>query len=405
MTQTLTDWRDPAVLARHIRAIMDFYEPRCIDRARGGYINQLLDDGTVFDLDTKHLVGTCRFAYNFALCALRFPEEAGRYRDGAAHGIAFLRQHHRRPDGGYAWVLEGTEVRDGTRYAYGMAFVLLAAAGAAKAGVEGAGAYLDEIWDHLEERWWEPEHRLYRDEIAAGDWGAVSPYRGQNANMHMCEAMLAAWEATGQARFLDRAETLARRICLDLAAPSGGLVWEHYRSDWSPDWDYNKDDPRHLFKPYGFLPGHFVEWTKLLLILERHRPGSWQLPAARVLFDAAIERAWDHEADGMNYSFAPDGTILDTDRYYWVFAEGFAAAALLALRTGEPTYWDWYDRLWAYADRHFVDHEHGGWFRILDRQGRKYSNEKSPASKTDYHPLAACHEVLEAMAHHERTAA
>lgn len=398
MTLPGTNWRDPDALTRHIHDIMDFYEPVCLDRARGGFVNQLLDDGTVFDPDTKHIVGTCRFADNFALSALRFPEEADRYRAGAAHGIAFLREHHRRPDGGYAWVLDGTEVRDGTRYCYGMAFVLLAAAGATKAGVEGARAYMDEVWDHLEERWWEPAHRLYRDEIAPGDWSAVSPYRGQNANMHMCEAMLAAWEATGEARYLDRAETLARRVCVDLAAVTGGLVWEHYRTDWTHDWDYNRDDPRHLFKPYGYLPGHFTEWSKLLLILDRHRPGDWQLPAARRLFDAAMARAWDEEEGGMHYSFAPDGTILDADRYYWVLAESFAAA-LLAIRTGEDGYWAWYDRVWDHADRHFVDHRYGGWFRILDRQGRKHSNEKSPASKTDYHPLAACHEVLEAMAH------
>ncbi|GIS63905.1 MAG: hypothetical protein CM1200mP3_01530 [Chloroflexota bacterium] len=37
---------------------------------------------------------------------------------------------------------------------------------------------------------------------------------------------------------------------------------------------------------------------------------------------------------GMNYSFDPDGEILDTDRYYWVLSETFASAALLACRTG-----------------------------------------------------------------------
>lgn len=55
----------------------------------------------------------------------------------------------------------------------------------------GAREYIDEIWDLLEERFFEPEHGLYKDEIAAGDWVAVNPYRGQNCNMHMCEVMLA----------------------------------------------------------------------------------------------------------------------------------------------------------------------------------------------------------------------
>uniref|UniRef100_UPI002810E66A AGE family epimerase/isomerase n=1 Tax=Chelativorans sp. TaxID=2203393 RepID=UPI002810E66A len=286
---------------------------------------------------------------------------------------------------------------DPTRYCYGHAFVLLAAAAAAKTGLPQAQALVSETYDLLETRFWEADAELYVDEIGAGDWSAVPAYRGQNSNMHMCEAMLAAFEATGEARYLDRAATLARRICSELTAQSGGLIWEHYHSDWSLDWEYNKEDPRHLFKPFGYLPGHFVEWAKLLLILHRYRPEGWHVESAERLFNTAMEKAWDREAQGMHYSFAPDGGILDTDRYYWVISEMIAAAALLALQTGRRQYWDWYERGWEYADRHFIDHEHGGWFRILDRFGRKYSNEKSPPAKTDYHPVSACHEVIVAL--------
>ena len=389
------DFRSAAFLKRHIADIIGFYHPRCLDAEYGGFINQMLDDGAIFDRMTKHLVGTCRFTYNYALGALVF--DSREYRDAAAHGVRFLREHHKREDGGYAWVLSGREVEDGTRHCYGHAFVLLAAAGAKKAGVEGADALMEDIWDVLETRFWDAEAALYVDEIAAGDWARVDAYRGQNANMHMCEAMLCAWEASGAARYLDRADLLARRICRDLAAGADGLVWEHYKSDWSHDWDYNKDDPKNLFRPYGYLPGHFVEWSKLLLILNRHRPADWLTPKAETLFRAAMERAHVRESGAINYSFAPDGAILDDDQYYWVFSESFAAAALLANNTGNAEYWDWYDRFWNYADAHFVDHEYGAWYRILDRRGRKYGNEKSPASKTDYHPLAACFEVLQSM--------
>jgi mannose/cellobiose epimerase-like protein (N-acyl-D-glucosamine 2-epimerase family) len=212
--------------------------------------------------------------------------------------------------------------------------------------------------------------------------------------MHACEAMLAAFEATGDRKFLDRAHGLARRVTGDLAAEAGGLVWEHYDEGWEVDWDYNRDDPRHLFRPWGFQPGHQTEWAKLLLILERHRPEDWLLPKARHLFDAALERAWDHEHGGICYGFAPDGTVCDGDKYFWVQAESLAAAALLADRTGEEAYWGWYDRIWGYAWRHMVDHRHGAWYRILDRRNRKYDDKKSPAGKTDYHTMGACYEVL-----------
>ncbi len=388
-------YRDPAFLRNHVRSIMSFYHPVCIDEELGGYINQLRDDGSIVDRMTKHLVGTCRFVYNYALASLILDEPA--YREAAAHGLRCLWESHRQADGGFAWVLQGRKVEDGTRHCYGHAFVLLAAAGAAKAGIRDAAALITDVYDLLEERFWEPDAQLYVDEIGAGAWTAIAPYRGQNANMHMCEAMLAAYEATGAARYLDRAYGLAQRICVDLADRTDGLIWEHYHTDWTHDWDYNRDDPRNLFKPYGYLPGHFVEWSKLLLILERYRPAAWMPERARHLFDVALAKSWDDRRGGMHYTFAPDGRILDTDRYYWVLAEAFAAAALLALRTGENHYWTWYDRVWEFADRCFVDHAYGGWYRILNVNNQKYDDYKSPAAKTDYHPLAACFETLAAL--------
>lgn len=396
------NYRDPTHLRDHMRSILNFYHPACIDYDAGGYFNQFLDDGTIYEQTVRHLVSTCRFVYNYAIGWQTFGENE--YRAAAAHGLDFIQNAHRQPDGGFAWVLQKTElgkneVADGTRHAYGHAFVLLAAAASAKCDLAGATDLVAETYDLLESHFWEPQAQLYVDEIAANDWNAISPYRGQNANMHLCEAMLCAFEATGEARYLDRAHTLATRICVDLTASSDGQIWEHYHTDWTHDWDYNKDDPQHLFKPYGYVSGHFVEWTKLLLILEKYKPEAWMLPTAKHLFDIAMQKCWDHDdgRGGMHYTFAPDGRILDTDRYFWVIAEAFAAAALLAIRTDDQSYWTWYDKAWDYADQHFIDHKYGGWYRVLDAQHQKYSNEKSPAAKTDYHPLAACFETLAAL--------
>lgn len=389
---TTPRFRDRSFLIDHIRSIMAFYHPRCIDRERGGFFHHFRDDGSVYDPATRHLVSSTRFVFNYAKAAAFFGEEE--HQEAARHGIAFLRRAHRNPEtGGYAWLLDDDRVRDGTNHCYGLAFVVLAYATALQAGIAEAGEYLEETWDLMERRFWSEADGLYRDEISP-DWRTVSPYRGQNANMHGCEAMLAAFEATGETKYLDRARTLARRVTQDLAAKAGGLIWEHYDARWEVDWEYNKDNPKHLFRPWGFQPGHQTEWAKLLLILERHRPEGWLLPRAQALFDAALERAWDAEHGGICYGFAPDGSICDDDKYFWVQAESLAAAALLADRSGEEGYWRWYDRIWDYAWRHLVDHQYGAWYRILDRQNRKYDDKKSPAGKTDYHTMGACYEVL-----------
>ena len=197
-------------------------------------------------------------------------------------------------------------------------------------------------------------------------------------------------------------EQLAQGICqrqaalsaAALASAAEGWVWEHYHADWSVDWDYNRHDRSNIFRPWGYQIGHQTEWAKLLLQLDALQPADWHLPCAQRLFDAAVERGWDTEHGGLYYGMAPDGSICDDGKYHWVQAESLAAAAVLAVRTGDERYWQWYDRIWAYCWAHFVDHENGAWFRILHRDNRKSTREKSNAGKVDYHNMGACYGVL-----------
>ncbi|MBB5018996.1 mannose/cellobiose epimerase-like protein (N-acyl-D-glucosamine 2-epimerase family) [Chitinivorax tropicus] len=397
---TFPDFRNPQTLLSHVRQTMAFYHPRAIDPT-GGCYHYFLDDGTIYDAHTRHLVSSTRMVFNYAMAYRQFKEPA--YLAGARQAVAFVRDVHRNPEtGGYAWVLDWRNgektVKDGTNHCYGLAFVVLAYAQAILAGLTEAKAWLEETYDLMERRFWDAQAGLYADEAAA-DWSELSAYRGQNANMHTCEAMLTAFEATGDVKYLHRAEQLARHITVRQASLANDLVWEHYRPDWSVDWDYNRDDKTNIFRPWGYQPGHLTEWAKLLLIMRRHAgllqgPADWLLPKAQALFDAAVQSAWDHEHGGLYYGFAPDGSICDEDKYFWVQAESLAAAALLADATADERYWQWYQRLWEYSWAHLIDHQHGAWYRILRRDNTAYSNEKSPAGKTDYHTMGACYEVL-----------
>jgi mannose/cellobiose epimerase-like protein (N-acyl-D-glucosamine 2-epimerase family) len=397
------DFRSPHFLRRHILDTMAFYDRTSRDPS-GGFFHFFKDDGTVYDRETRHLVSSARFVFNNAAAFRRFGKP--QWQDAARHGLRFLQQVHLDPvNGGYAWMLrwngERRDVIDATHHCYGLAFVLLAHAHALLAGIDEARDGVAATFDLMEQRFWEPEHGLYADE-ASPDW-VLTPYRGQNANMHACEAMLAAFDATGEVRYLDRAEELADAITRRQAGLAGGLVWEHYHADWSPDWDYNRNDKGNIFRPWGYQSGHLTEWAKLLLQLDRHRPAEWRLHRARELFATSANHAWDRSLGGFFYGFSYDALnhkwpVCDRDKYFWVQAESIAAAALLAVRTGEGGYWDWYDRIWEYAWLHFVDHRHGAWYRILTHDNKKYSDEKSPAGKTDYHTMGACHDVLEALA-------
>lgn len=409
------DFGSAAFLRGHVLQTMAFYDGRCLDPA-GGFFHFFRDDGEVYDRTTRHLVSSTRFVVTHAWCARRFPKHprAGAWLEAAAHGLRFLQEVHRDPaSGGYAWLLKFDDGRretiDATNHAYGLAFVVLAHAEALRSGLAVARAGLDETIDLMERRFREADTGLYADE-AAPDW-QLSPYRGQNANMHACEAMLAAWHATGERRHLDRAAAIAEAVTGRLAGRTRGMPWEHWRrgdgGDWEPDWDYHRGDRTDIFRPWGWQTGHLTEWTKLLLALDRAEGGHARLERARRLFDTAFAEGWDATYGGLVYGFSYAGSdplhdpfvVCDADKYFWVQAESIAAAAALAAATGDPAYDANYRRLWACAWAHFVDHRHGAWYRILAPDHRKLTDEKSPAGKVDYHTMGACLEVLDVQAH------
>ncbi len=383
----MVNFQSRRFLEQHIAKTLQFYEPRAVDPA-GGFFHYFLDDGTVYNRTHRHLVSATRFVFNGAM-ARRHSGRAA-VADWARHGLAHLAAF-RLPSGLYAWTVNQGHIEDATVMAYGQAFVLLAKAHAFSVGCATREEVAD-AFDRMNEAFFKPADQAYADEITTE--GTLLDYRGQNANMHMCEACLAAHEFTGEARYLDRAEMLIERFAFDLAAQSGDLVWEHYRADWSVDWDYNKDNPGNIFKPWGFQTGHQTEWAKLLMIAHQFRPNPRWVARAAHLQRAAYRHGWDAQHGGLIYGFAPDHSPCDTDKYFWVQAESFASAWRLWRHTGETEFLQQYQAIWQWSWAHMVDHEHGAWFRILGADGRKLENTKSPAGKVDYHTMGACWDVL-----------
>ena len=98
-----SEFADPQFLRGHIREILRFYAPVVLDEASGGFHNQLLDDGTVYDPATKHVVGTCRFIVNYALAA-RVAEndaEVDHHLELCTHGVNFLINEHVRANASF----------------------------------------------------------------------------------------------------------------------------------------------------------------------------------------------------------------------------------------------------------------------------------------------------------------
>ena len=172
---------------------------------------------------TRHLVCSTRFVFNFAR-AWRHDREP-RWREALVHALAFLRD---------APTAIPTPAATPGRCAgtAGRATRARRHQPLLRPGLRAAGVCARRGWPastarapHLVETFDADGAALLGARQPAStptrrraDWSALSPYRGQNANMHACEAMLAAYEATREPRYLERAATLAEHVT---RAPGG----------------------------------------------------------------------------------------------------------------------------------------------------------------------------------------
>lgn len=395
---TDTPFRTPAWLRRDALGVLDFHRERSLDTHFGGYTAQISDrDGAVYDQRTKHLVPTARFVFGFSV---------GKLLDGpvwcepaAEHGLAYLQNvAYDGERDGYGWQFEGRDVVDDTRATYGHAFVLLAYATAARADIGNVEHLVSETADLLDERFFEPDHGAYASNRTA-TWDPVEPsYRGQNANMHACEALLAAYEAVGDERYLERATTVAETIARDRADAADGLLWEHFTEDWAVDWEYNRDQKADLFRPWGYQPGHLLEWSKLLVQLDEHGEADWYVDRAERFFEAAVEDGWDDERGGFYYTFDREGSPIVEDKYTWALEEGLGAAARLGAATGDDDYWEWFDTIHAYLDEYATNHSLGIRYERLTPEGEPHPTiDETPKVKSGYHHVNSCYEALKAL--------
>lgn len=375
----MTPLADPAhraFLLNDARAALRFFDASL--RADGGF-DVLAPDGTPLPRGPQELHTTTRMVHSYVLGRAIGHPGADRMIDA---GMATLWNRHRDTvNGGYVWAVDG----DDSKLAYGHVFVLLAASSAKLAGHPDADRLLANVSEVLETRFWEEEHGLLADEFTV-DWQTFSDYRGMNANMHGVEAMLAAFEATDNRLWLDRAGRVLDFFTDHTARAFNWRLPEHYRTGWQVDPEYSGNP---MFRPAGTTPGHSFELGRLCL---QHwdlcgRPANDAPQRARALIEQAMADGWRADG-GVVYTLDLAGKPAISDRYWWPVTEGIGAFASLIKLDARAADAAAYDRLWTFAKSHFVDAERGGWFPEIDEHGHPTARQFN--GKPDvYHALQA----------------
>lgn len=347
-------------------SLLDFYQPNvCLESGGYAYLdntgNPMLDEGAQLWIGARML-------HCFSLAHMLGRPGAA---DIVRHGLDFYLDGDGWDSdyGGFYATVGGNNPSD-RKELYGQAQMLLAASSAVVAGFDRAQELFDRAVDTIERYWREDEGRCV--EGYDRSFSTLDPYRGQNANMHLTEAYLAAYEASGNPVFLERAKRIAAFIAGRASSPEEG-AWrlpEHFDDNWEPALDFNRDEPRHPFRPYGSQPGHWLEWSKLILQLRGQQiDEAWMIPAATNLFNGSFRDGW-MPGGGFCYTVDWDGTPVVSEKYFWEAAEAIGAARYLYQQTGDPRYAQEYMNLWKWVDQNLVDHVNGSWFPELDEDNK-----------------------------------
>jgi sulfoquinovose isomerase len=383
-------WRASAYhrawLTGQARQLLDLFLAGAVN-PRGGFFELDEDGRPLADAagsNVRAIHVTTRLVYCFTLGHLLGHPGSAAMID---HGLDYLWAAHRDgANGGYFWSVGDGGPVDSNKQAYGHAFVLLAAASGKIVGHPDADRLLADVREVLVTRFWEPKHGAVAEEFSR-DWQPLDTYRGQNSNMHLTEALMAAFEATGDEQFLTMAESIADLLIRRAARANNWRLPEHFFEDWQVNHAYAGSE---MFRPAGTTPGHWLEWSRLIvqLWLLGGRRHDWMPEAAAALFRNAVGEGWDHKRGGFYYTLDFSGKPQNTDKIWWPACEGIAAAAVIADHSDDPFYETWYRRIWDFSATQFIDRRNGAW--IPQRDADLKAKSTLFVGKPDiYHSLQA----------------
>lgn len=347
-----------------------------LDPLRGGFHERLDFGGRPIDALPRRLMVQARQIYVFAHASLLGWCDA---RDTVSAAFSSMIAGYFQPDGRPGWVFSvspDSAVGDARRDLYAHGFVLLACAWMFRLTGDALAIRIADRTLEVLDQEFRAKAGGYRDSMDGDDRSLR-----QNPHMHLFEALLALYEATGAARYLDRADAihaLLRRFFL----PGPDILAEYFNAAWQPVATAGQGSTSVLWEP-----GHHCEWVWLL---QRYADARGQAcdPIAAALYQRAYRDGIAADAliaDEMTV----DGRVAKPTRRAWPLTEAIKAN-VVRHQAGDSSAADRAGAALTTLSREFLRPD-GLWIDQLDWDGRALV-DYVPAS-TLYHIFLAIAEV------------
>ncbi|MER9459212.1 mannose-1-phosphate guanylyltransferase/mannose-6-phosphate isomerase [Mesorhizobium sp. M0387] len=350
-----------------------------VDERHGGFHEALGFDGNPL-LKPKRMRTTARQVYAFAVARARgWDGPADRL---ISHGIAFMAGKGRTDRGGWVRTLNvDGSVADPTEDAYDHSCVLLALAHAHMCGNPDALRLGQETFVFLDAHL-EDSRMTGFLETSDGEGE-----RRSNPHMHLLEAFLAWYEATGDRTYLRRAARIIDLFRSHFFDAESWTLGEYFDAGWKPTAGE---------KGTWTEPGHHFEWASLLTDFVAHSGQGELSNFARKLYASAIANGLNR-ATGLAYgAVSRQGLPLDLVSRSWPQAEAIKAAIALDGSGGPDLKPEIEARVGRLFRWHIDPAPLGLWIDRIDERGRSLASDV-PAS-IFYHLVCALTQYLDGTA-------
>lgn len=369
---------------------------RLTDAQHGGFYSFADFDGNIDPEHPKGVLLHSRILWAFSSAHRVLGGEE--YALAAKQAYEFLSHKAMDPDsGGVYWMLDYLgNPTDSQKHVYNQGFAIYAFSEYFRAtGYEPARQQAIELFNLIEKYAYDVEHGGYHEAFNK-DWHSISNHlvcdtaegvlaeKSMNTHLHVLEAYANLYRIWPDPLLASRISELVILFRDQIILANG-----HFGLFFTNDWQCVSHDVSY---------GHDIEGTWLIddavrLLSDRDLIKEITELTTRMA-EVTLKEGLD--SDGAIFNELRDNYLLDTDRVWWVQAEGMVGFFNAHFKTMDPRFHVAATNCWQVINQQLIDKNNGEWYSKTYRNGRPYSDRaKVEPWKCPYHNARACLELIE----------
>lgn len=384
------------VFREALESILDYWMDHTIDPVRGGFFGRIHPDNRVEPDAPKGSVLNARILWTFS--AAYRQNRRDDYLDTATRSYRYILEHFIDPRwGGVYWSVDADgRPLDTKKQVYAIAFTIygLTEYYTATGDQEALEAAI-RLYDDIEKHSYDMLKGGYMEAFSV-DWRPIQDLRlsakdanekkTMNTHLHILEAYTNLYRVWQEPKLQQKVYGLIADFLRFMIDPRTHHLVLFLDEDWNPRSD-------------TISYGHDIEASWLLLeAAEVVGEGDEALmqplrEIALEMTDAAIEGLSPEGA--LYYEYEPSERLLRKEKHWWAQAEAMVGLVNAWQISGKGTYLEQFKRVWAFTDRHIIDHAGGEWvWGVKENNSLMEGEDKVGIWKCPYHNGRAMIELI-----------